>query len=244
MSRNFTHNRTAKEKRKVLCQSCDNVTQHIVLASINENGEAPMSHYPDDMFYWTVDYETIQCLGCENISFRSVSSNSEDDDEYGRPTLTILIYPKRSKDSWKLKSFMNVPFNLQRIHREAINCYNNDNLTLCAAGVRALVEGICKENGIDGGNVEYEKKDGTIETKFRKDLQGKINGLHEKGKLTEQNANILHEHRFLGNTAIHELSTPSKEDLGLALEIVESVFDTLYELPHKGLKLKRKRLSK
>lgn len=244
MSKNFVHNSTTKGKRKVLCQSCDNITQHIVLTSITENGEAEMSHYPDDMYYWTVDYETIQCLGCENISFRSASSNSEDDDEYGRPVLTILIYPKRSKDSWKLKNFLNVPFNLQRIHRETINCFNNDNLTLCAAGVRALVEGICKENEIEGGNVEYLKKDGAIETKFKKDLQGKINGLHEGGKLTKQNADILHEHRFLGNTVIHELSTPSKEDLGLALEIVESVFDTLYELPHKGLKLKSKRLSK
>lgn len=244
MSRNFQQNTTANQKRKVLCQSCDNVTQHIVINSVNESGEASMSEYAEDMIYWNTDYEIIQCLGCENISFREVSSNSEHDDEYGRPYLTVLIYPKRSKDSWKLKNFINVPFNLQRIHRETISCYNNDNLTLCGAGVRALVEGICKENNIDGGDVEIEKPDGTKIKKFRKDLQGKINGLYQNGKLTEQNADILHEHRFMGNTAIHELSTPSKEDLGLALEIVESIFDTLYELPHKGRTLKRKRLSK
>jgi hypothetical protein len=86
------------------------------------------------------------------------------------------------------------------------------------------------------------KEDGTTELKRKTNLQGKINGLHESGKLTSQNAEILHEHRFLGNETVHELSSPSKEDLALAIEIVENVFDTLYEIPNKGLQLKRKRL--
>lgn len=244
MSRDFLENKTAKEKRRILCQSCDNETQHIVLNSINETGEGLMSDDQYDKIYWNTDYEIIQCLGCENISFREVSSNSEHTDWHGKPYETVLIYPKRSKYSWKLKSFINVPFNLQRIHKETISCYDNDNLTLCGAGIRALVEGICKDNNIEGGDVEIEKSDGLKIKKYRKDLQGKINGLYQKGKLTEQNADILHEHRFMGNTAIHELSIPSKEDIGLALEIVESIFDTLYELPHKGRTLKRKRLNK
>jgi len=44
----------------------------------------------------------------------------------------------------------------------------------------------------------------------------------------------------LGNEAVHELSLPSKEDLNLAIEIVENVFDTLYEIPSKGMQLKSK----
>ena len=52
---------------------------------------------------------------------------------------------------------------------------------------------------------------------------------------------ILHEHRFLCNEAIHELKTPSKEDLRLAIEIVENVFETLYGIPKKGMKLKKNR---
>jgi hypothetical protein len=75
-------------------------------------------------------------------------------------------------------------------------------------------------------------------------LQGKINGLHEKGKLTKEHAEILHEHRYLGNTSIHDLAAPSKEELSLALEIIEHVFDTIYEIPEKAIQLRHKRLRK
>jgi hypothetical protein len=241
MNKSFEQNKTKDNKLKVLCKTCNNKTQHLTLSSVNETGSAPMSEYEGDVFYWGTNYEIIQCLGCESISFRSSSSNSEDEDEYGHSYVTELIYPKRSKQLLNLKNFLNVPYNLQRIYRETIDCYNSENLTLCGAGVRALVEGLCKENGITGGQVEIIKQDGSKEMKRKTNLQGKINGLYDSGKLTQQNSEILHEHRFLGNDAVHELSIPSKEDLSLAIEIVESIFDTLYEIPSKGLRLKMKR---
>lgn len=236
----FEQNKTLDKVVKIICSSCKNTTKHKVLTSINEKGSDPWEeHYS---FQWNTDYEIIQCLGCETVSFRSASINSEDEDYDGRPAVTILLYPKRSNETLAVKSYMNVPFNLQRIYRETIESFNYGNLTLCGAGVRALVEGLCKENSITGGNVEITRPDGTTVLQRKTNLQGKINGLHESGKLTEQNANILHEHRFLGNDAVHELSLPSKEDLELALEIVENVFDTLYEIPSKGLRLTSKRL--
>lgn len=237
----FEKDKTMDKMFKVLCSSCKNITKHKVLTSIKEEGSEPW----DDLysFQWNTDFEIIQCLGCENISFRSYSINSENDDHEGRSIPTILLFPERSKDTLPVKSYMNVQFNLQRIYRETIESYNNDNLTLCGAGVRALVEGLCQVNGITGGMVEITKPDGTTRNQRRTNLQGKINGLHENGKLTEQNAEILHEHRFLGNEAIHELSTPSKENLNLAIEIVENVLETLYEIPDKGLRLKIKKLN-
>ncbi len=236
----FELNKTLYKSVKVLCSSCKNITKHLVLTSVNEKGSDPWEE--DYSFDWKTDYEIIQCLGCETVSFRSESSNSEDYEPDDSPSKTILLYPKRSTETLAVKKYMNVPFNLQRIYWETLDSFNYGNYTLCGAGVRALVEGLCKENGIEDGNVEIRKSDGTIEFQRKTNLQGKINGLHESGKLTEQNANILHEHRFLGNDAIHELSIPSKEDLELAIEIVENVFDTLYETPSKGQRLKSKRL--
>ncbi len=98
------------------------------------------------------------------------------------------------------------------------------------------------QSKIEGGDVDFEKNDGTKTIKFRKNLHGKINGLHQTGKLTKSNADTLHKHRFLGNTAVHELSVPAKEELSLALEIAEGVFSSVYEIPLKGLELKRRRL--
>ncbi|EJL64756.1 DUF4145 domain-containing protein [Flavobacterium sp. CF136] len=235
--------KTKDKNLKVICQTCKNTTKHKVLNSANEEGEAFM---PEEgyNYYWQNDYEIIQCLGCETISFRSEHSNSEDMDYEEGPYIVEHIFPQRNKDTWHIKNYYNVPHNLRRIYRETIDCYNAECLTLCGAGTRALVEGICKESGILDGEVKKTKPDGTIEIKRSKDLQGKINGLFEKGKLTEQNAEILHEHRFLGNTSIHELSAPSKDELSLAIEIIENVFDTLYEIPQKALELKHKRMLK
>jgi hypothetical protein len=238
----FEKDKTKDKIEKVLCTSCENTTKHVVLTSINEKGTEPWGDYHS--FDWNTDYEIIQCLGCDSISFRNHSIDSENTDYECTPIPTIRIYPKRSNDTLAIKNYFNVPYNLKRIYSETIDSYNNGNLTLCGAGVRALVEGLCQENGIDSGYVEVTKKDGSIEKKLIKNLQGKINGLHESGKLTAQHAEILHEHRFLGNEAVHELSLPSTKNLNLAIEIVENVFDTLYEIPSKGMQLKSKRLKK
>ncbi|MFT6501532.1 MAG: hypothetical protein ACJASQ_001648 [Crocinitomicaceae bacterium] len=243
-NRDITVNALIETKYFVTCQNCKIPTKHHVITSAYEEGRAPMEEY-GDWYYWTNKYEIIQCLGCETVSFRLEHANSEEyDHENGENSVNEQIYPRRSKETWPHKSFFNVPINLRRIYRETIDCYNNENFTLCGAGIRAMVEGLCQVNGIIDGQVEYKDKSGNTKTKKRKDLQGKINGLFEKGKLTKDNAEILHEHRFLGNEAIHELSCPPKEDLTLAIEIIENVFDTLFEIPNKASQLKFKRLAK
>lgn len=237
---NTTVDKTKNRELKVLCQTCKNKTKHKVIVSVNEVGEDDDEYY----YHWTNDYEIIQCLGCESISFRIEHSNSEDVDSEHGPYISVKIYPKRNNETWNIKNFYNVPSNLTRIYRETIDCYNADCFTLCGAGTRALVEGLCTENSIFDGFIEYTKVDGKTETKKSDNLQGKINGLSQQGKLTKQNADILHEHRFLGNKSIHELSIPSKEELSLAIEIIENILETLYEIPQKAMQLTHKRLSK
>ena len=58
--------------------------------------------------------------------------------------------------------------------------------------------------------------------------------------MTASNAEILHQHRFLGNKAVHELEQPSREELRLAIEIIEHTFETVYSIPQKGRALKAK----
>lgn len=242
-------NKSVNEILPVLCIVCNNINKHRVISSVDKSGKESMSHWDDwnDWYYWHNDFQIIECQGCSTVSFRSTSSNSEDFeyvDDYGnmQSTLTELIYPKRNRTTKNTKEFFNIPHNLRRIYREMIDCFNNENLTLCWAWVRALVEGLCIENGIMDWEIEIsDKKWGTIR-KRSDSLQGKINGLHEKWKLTKENADILHEHRFLWNNAMHELYAPSWWELSLAIEILEHVFDNLYEIPRKASQLKDKRL--
>ena len=110
---------------------------------------------------------------------------------------------------------------------------NNQSHVLCAAGLRALVEGICAEQGIlDGPVVEQAKGGGTV-TVRKTDLRGRIAGLAERGLLTGSGAHTLHEHRFLGNDAVHSLERPSDSELRLAIQIIEHTLEQLYELPEK-----------
>lgn len=235
-------NKSVGEIVQVICLTCKNRNNHKVLASVDNIGR-DSTGYDDDWYYWNSKYQIIECQGCGTISFRSENSNSEEFDESG-PIINELIYPKRTTSTWDVNEFFNIPYNLRRIYRETIDCYNNENFTLCGAGVRALVEGLCKENNVLDGEIEIVNNDGSVVKKRVDNLQGKINGLYENGKLTKENSEILHEHRFLGNTAIHDLSTPTIEELNLAITIIEHVFDNLYEIPLKATLLKGKRLSK
>ena len=163
-------------------------------------------------------WEIIQCVGCELASFRELLSTSEE----WEPTETR--YPEADKDRLAVKSFRQAPDNIKRIYNESIRSFNIGNFILCAVGLRAVIEGICKDTM---RNCEDAKKN----------LKEKIDALHEQGILSKKHAEILHEFRFIGNEAVHELSAPPKDDLKAAIEIVEHTLEYLYGLPEKGDRL-------
>lgn len=199
---------------------------------------------------WSSSHQVIQCQGCMESSFRQVNWFSEDVQQIGHEEWDdgerVTLYPKRSNNTISVKEFWEVPNNLRRIYRESIDCYNNNSFTLTAAGLRALIEGLCAELKIKDGPKLVTKRDGSQEIERLDNLEGKISGLHEKGYLTERNAGVLHEHRFMGNNAVHELSYPSRDELTLAIEIIEHTFDAIFEMPAKGneLKIQRARRAK
>jgi hypothetical protein len=43
--------------------------------------------------------------------------------------------------------------------------------------------------------------------------------------------------QFLGNQALHELKEPDKQDLALAIEVVEDILNVVYELDYKSARL-------
>lgn len=230
-------NETKGKIVSIHCIECKRPTRHLVTVSLDKNGSDG-----DEEEGWSVDwsdrYQVIECQGCETVSFRHLSWFSEAQD-YDDDGTTERIYPLRNKDAVSARPYHNVPSNLRRIYTELIDCFNNDSPTLCAAGLRALVEGICAQQGIVDGPVELPAKDGGTQVVRRDNLEGRIAGLQEKGLLTQPSAQTLHEHRYLGNSAVHELARPSTDELKLAIEIVEHVLEQLYELPEKAAELHR-----
>lgn len=232
-------NKTKGQELRVLCPGCKRDTRHIVLQSVEQRGREDIEE--DFWIDWEATYQIIQCQGCLQVSFIEKRSNSEDwDHGIGRPIIRENRYPKCSVSTLHMKNFFGVPLKLKRIYREILDCYNNEIFTMCAVGLRAIVEGICNEMQITDGPVDVNKR-GKLITIRKRNIEGKIAGLHEKGVLSKKDSEILHEHRFMGNEAVHELASPLAEELKLAIEIIEHVLENVFELPEKAEELKFKR---
>lgn len=219
---------------KAFCIQCKRETNHKVLHETKKT-------FNEDDIWAEGTWQIIECFGCEAVSFREVWEDSEDiDPSDGSSLENVKLYPIRSKNTLPIKQFYNVPYKVRNIYREMIDAFNNGMFVLCSGGLRATIEGICNNEGIVDGPVEIEKK-GIKTIQNKKDLQGKISGLFEKGLLTKNHTEILHEHRFLGNEALHSLDQPSIEELKIAIDIVELTLDNLYELTEKASDLRYKK---
>ncbi len=216
-----------------LCKKCRGMTKHTVVHELHE------SYTPENYPEMQIDYangrwQIIRCNGCSEVSFREFWITSED------PEGSEEIYPPRSADSLRPKTLLNVPWQIVRIYHETINAYNADAATLCAVGVRAIVEAICADRGIANGPVE-QMRSGKKVTVRKTNLEGKIEGLREKAFVTVDHAIVLHETRLFGNEAAHELKRPGRDTLKSAVEIMEHTLENMYELTVKARSL---RLSK
>lgn len=77
ITRNFAIENEDQGIKKFLCKECGKATNHLTAASYREDGSESVlngRHSVD----WTERHQIIQCQGCETVSFRVVSSNSED----------------------------------------------------------------------------------------------------------------------------------------------------------------------
>lgn len=235
----ITENDKKGTKSRELCIKCATNTNHEIVANHLLHWEQEVSTNPYQPFSvdGSEDYHMIKCLGCDSISLKHVSFFSEDyDPTDAEGGARVTLYPKRNKHTVAEQSFPQLPPDLKRIYRETIDCFNNESYTLAAAGLRALIEGLCAELGVKDGPTENGKRNS--------DLFGKINGLAEKKYLTDSDAEALHEHRILGNEAVHKLSQPSMDEIRLAVKIVEHTLSATLEIPNLQATLRAKRASR
>jgi hypothetical protein len=143
--------------------------------------------------------------------------NSEDFDPDGTYAVTTEYFPKPERAT--KKEYHELPYLLTELYRETIETFNNDNLILCSAGLRTLLEGICKD--------QMPEQRGTLQTR--------IEGL--KSIIPATIVDNLHSFRFLGNAAVHELARPSQKELALAIEVMEDILNVLYSLNYKSARL-------
>jgi len=214
------------------CSICKRASLHSVLKSITQIGEETCSD--DFSVDWRNEYQIIQCGGCGAITFRETNYFSEDHLGDEDPT-RIYLYPERNLDDKETIESINIPNSVDYIYSETVKAYNNNSFILCAGGLRAIVEAVCNDLGIKGAHVFNAKKN---QNELRTNLEHKIKGLVEQGHLTQNAAEILHAHRFMGNEALHEIKRGKKSDLLIAIQIIEHLLEHIYDLPQKAKSLK------
>jgi len=219
---------------KSFCSTCSIPTNQKVL-------HQEMVACSDETGWWDdTNYQIIQCMGCDTISFRKLYNDVSMQQHYDEDSTTQELFPKRGAHSRQMRAYRNVPIDIKKVYLETIEAYNNNLNLLCGVGIRAILEGICIDKSIKEGTIISSSG----KQSKSKGLDGKIYGLAANGYLTSINAEVLHELRFLGNSAVHELTIPSVEDLSIAIDIIELIIDNIYELGHKAKRLMEKRTGK
>lgn len=178
----------------------------------------------DDMQGGTV-HSICQCLGCDSVRFVARQWCSEAlDMDTGQCWTEMDVYPQASQGKRAAIDTSDFPGMVAKIYAETVTATNVGTNTLAGGGLRAIVEGLCIDQGVTGNT-----------------LQKKIDDLVNRGLLAKPQAALLHEERYLGNAALHELERPSEQDLTDCLDIVESLLTSIYSLPKKAQALKARR---
>lgn len=238
---------TKRIPEKVFCRVCKRKTNHGIILTHNKE-----SQYPQDDFQWWFGYHIVECLGCDNVAFVKEYGDETmvdfDEIEGSKYLFDYKVYPEEPKN-WKNakykfhtnKEFKDCPETIYSMYSQIVAAFNMEFYLLSAVGLRILVEGLCKDLGINDGYVLNEegnkiKQKGSEEISRRSNLEGKINGLIEEGVVVKSQADILHQIRLLGNSSAHELKDPTRKTVSLGITILESILEQIYEFKNYQLK--------
>jgi len=204
------------QTKRIFCNHCKVVTNHILQGSHHKEEK-------DEIFdgWWDEsDFKFWVCAGCDSAVLEEYYTDVSMMDEH-----VSHFFPKPRINHLHEKFFIKLPPKLRKIYRETIQAFNEEMYILTAAGLRALIEGICSDKQISGKNLEE-----------------KIN--HMNTLLPQNIVTNLHSFRFIGNEAVHELAIPEAGNLRLAIGVSEDLLNFLYELDYKSSRLpKTKKLA-
>jgi hypothetical protein len=198
------------------CNGCGRSTKHRVISAFQERGSQDCGG--GNSFDWHVRYEIIQCQGCEEVSFRKASTNSEDwDFDNNGDTIeyqeTVAYFPVRSGHTGKIEPYT-LPLNISSIYIETKGAIDNGLSVLAAVGIRTIIEAVCNDLGVHERN-----------------LAEKIDSLRDQGKVTPDGAKLLHTLRGLGNDATHKVAQQPTEHLLLAMKVIDHLLEATYIIP-------------
>ena len=158
---------------KTYCNNCKIETNQRVIHEI----EKTIYFDPDDD-YTIHCYQIIECEGCNNLSYRTLTrdkiSTELADINSNTPWKLFEAHPVCNKYHIILKKVNNLPVKINGILSETISSFNSKCSILCAAGIRSIIESIHSDQ------IKSKKNDFTT-------LEKKIIQLAENRVLTKKN---------------------------------------------------------
>jgi hypothetical protein len=213
-----TLNKSQNQEHWLPCPRCTTDTLHKVTVSVDSE-EVDSDGISYIRTNWS-QCQIVACLGCRNISFRiNEWDESCESNEDGQFRGNEQLYPYRIRGRRELGHRRLIPSTIRTLHKETLSALSCELKLLASAGIRSIIEAICKERNAKGGNLEK-----------------KISDLVEQSVLAPSGAELLHSLRILGNEAVHEAKTVSTQDLLLALDVVEHLINAVYILPSRTIK--------
>lgn len=198
------------------CGECNRETRHKVLAETEVHWE-----YGDGQVDVFCEHQIVQCQGCLTISFceSTVCSEDVEYDEHGNTYYpkTRKFFPSRIAGRPTMQEVYLLPQGVQQIYEEAHGALCAELQIMAGFGIRAIVEAVCKDKGMLGGN-----------------LKERIDALAKSGLITAAGAEILHHLRFMGNAAAHEMKAHSPSEMNAAFDVVEYLLQGVYVLPKQA----------
>lgn len=224
----FNESKTENSKLSVKCNTCKRDTYHTVIRAVDYKltYEAEPERVVEDGLGLNGTAQIIVCDGCNTISFRDQYFFSED------PGPNVSIYPPREEQSAIDELYLRdeiyaVPHIVKTIYYETLSAIKRDSPTLAGIGLRAIIELVCKDKGINVRGIET-----------------KIDKLVEKGFLTCEGAEILHGIRIIGNEAAHDGKAPKRKQINAAMKIIDHLLLGIYIIPEEAADVLPKRQKK
>ena len=146
----------AKQHRRAHCSNCKDERNCDVEAKVEQRGG-------DDDFQWHTDWYVLKCRGCDHIFTQSVSSNSEEYDNYyeedgsiGTTHNEVVSYfpalTKRERPNWFLQfTLMQNPkgIGVGSVFEQVYGALDQDLPTLAAMGMRTVFDEAAVQLGVD-----------------------------------------------------------------------------------------------
>lgn len=207
------------EKKKIHCNSCKCDTNHQLKSEHHKNDvdiEDIGGGHEQIVFYENIEYGFYVCLGCDTASieqrYHCAGMHDENDDEI----YSTSYSPERNnKYVREPKKFLHIDSRLKTTYNEIIKASNHNLETVCSMGIRALIEGICTQEGIDDHAAWGLKK--------------KIQALKEKNNIPDGIIEALTSLKITGDDAAHRLMPTDKQSIMLSIDVIEALLTNLYE---------------